>query len=382
MSVSRRRVLSAAVSAGVAHAAWPSWITARGREALVSQAAPSQSGAAPGLEPLWLDSNENPTGPCPAAAEALGGLLAKASRYPMRDMRALAGDIAARHATRADFVTVGCGSTEILVNAVRTFTSPTAGLVAPTPTFESPARLAQALGHPVVERPVTSTLMVDLDDLARHVSGAGLVFLCNPNNPTSTALSLDAVTAFVRDVRKRSPDTVVLLDEAYIEYADGHGVSSAEGLALSMPNVVVSRTFSKAFGMAGLRVGYALGSPALLDRMQPHAMPMGVNMLGLHAARAAVGMEGFEARECSRNAEVRRMVTRQFTEAGCRVAPSHTNFVMVDLGRDPSTFRAGCAAGGVYIGRRFPPLDTHVRISLGTLDEMERAWAVFAPLLS
>jgi histidinol-phosphate aminotransferase len=237
MPVSRRRLLSAAVSAGAAHAVWPSWISARGREGLVGQAA----SAPPRSADLFLDSNENPTGPCPAAADALSGLLAKASRYPMRDMRALADDIAGRHATRADYVSIGCGSTEILINAVRTFTSPTAALVAPTPTFESPARLAQTLGHPVVERPVTAALAVDLDDLARHVKGAGLVFLCNPNNPTGTALPLDAVTAFVRDTRKRSPETVVLLDEAYIEYADGQGVASAEGLALSMPNVIVSR---------------------------------------------------------------------------------------------------------------------------------------------
>jgi histidinol-phosphate aminotransferase len=378
MPVSRRRLLSAAVSAGAAHAAWPSWVSARGREALLGQPA----SAPPRTTALFLDSNENPAGPCPAAADALSGLLSKASRYPMRDMRALADDIAGRHATRADYVSIGCGSTEILINTVRTFTSPAAALVAPTPTFESPARLAHTLGHPVVERPVTTALAVDLDDLARHVKGAGLVFLCNPNNPTGTALPLEAVTAFVRDARKRSPETVVLLDEAYIEYADGEGVASAEGLALSMPNVIVSRTFSKAFGMAGLRVGYALGAPALLDRMQPHAMPMGVNMFGLHAARAAVRMDGFEARERSRNADVRRFVTRTFTEAGCRVAASHTNFVMVDLGRDASAFRAGCAAGGVHVGRRFPPLDTHVRISLGTMDEMERAWTVFAPLLT
>lgn len=382
MPVSRRRLLSTAVSAGVAQAAWPAWMSARGREALVGQAISTQAAPAPAEAALFLDSNENPTGPCPAAAAALGGLLAKASRYPMRDMRALADDIAARHATRADYVSIGCGSTEILINAVRTFTSPTAGLLTPTPTFESPVRLAQALGHPVVERPVTTALLADLDDLARHVKGTGLVFLCNPNNPTGTALPLDAVTAFVRDTRKRSPDTVVLLDEAYIEYADGGGVASAEGLALAMPNVIVSRTFSKAFGMAGLRVGYALGPPTLVDRMQPHVMPMGVNMLGLHAARAAVGMDGFEARERARNSDVRRFVTGKFTTAGCRVVPSHTNFVMVDLGRDAGAFRGGCETGGVHIGRRFPPLDTHVRISLGTMAEMERAWTVFAPLLA
>lgn len=384
MSVSRRRLLSAAVSAGVAHAALPAWISARGREAAAMQGTAvsrTAENVADETGVLLLDSNENPTGPCPAAAGALAGLLGKASLYPYRDQRSLVDTLATRHATRADHVMVGCGSTEILVNAVRAFTTRTAGLLTPTPTFESPARVAQTLGHPVSERPVTASLDVDLDDLSRHVKGVGLVFLCNPNNPTGTALPLEAITAFVRDTRKRSPDTVVLLDEAYIEYADGHGVSSAEALALSMPNVLVSRTFSKAFGMAGLRVGYALAQPAVLDAMQPHAMPMGVNMLGLHAARAAVAADGFEARERARNADVRRFVAGKFTEAGCTVPTSHTNFLMVDLRRDTSAFRSGCTGARIMVGRRFAPLDTHVRISLGTMDEMQRAWTVFGSLL-
>lgn len=379
MFLTRRRLLSAAVSAGVAHSTAPGWISARGREAAQGAAATSSARAA--VE-LLLDSNENPTGACPAAVAALAGLAGKASLYPYRDQYALAQAVAARHGTRVDHVILGCGSTEILVNAVRAYTSPTAGLVTPTPTFETPARVAQALGHPLVERPVGASLGIDLEDLARHVTGAGLVFLCNPNNPTSTALPLDAVTAFVRDTHKRSPQTVVLLDEAYIEYADGQGVASAEALALSMPNVVVSRTFSKAYGMAGLRVGYAIGQPQTLAAMQPHAMPMSVNMIGLHAALAALDDERFLPQEQARNAEVRRVVSRRFAEAGCVVPHSHTNFLMVDLRRDPGAFRSGCQAARIRVGRRFAPLDTHVRISLGTQAEMERAWAVFAPLLA
>lgn len=385
MPVSRRRLLSAAVSAGTGHAMFPAWLSARGREALTAQGAavavPVTS--APDVSaPLLLDSNENPMGPCPAAASALAGLTRKASLYPFRDQRILSEAIALRHATRADHVMPGCGSTEILVNAVRAYTSPTAALVTPTPTFEIPARVARTLGHPVVERPVTPTLDTDLDDLSRHVAGAGLVFLCNPNNPTSTALPLEAVSDFLRDTRKRSPGTVVLLDEAYIEYADGEGVASAEALALAMPNVVVSRTFSKAFGMAGLRVGYAIGQPATLAAMQPHALPMGVGTLGVHAAHAALADADYVARERARNAEVRRFVTASFAAAGCDVPVSHTNFLMIDMKRDTGAFRSGCDAAAVRVGRRFPGLDGHVRISLGTMDEMQRAWTVFAPLLS
>src|SRR5690606_6649389 len=379
MPVTRRRLLSAALSAGAAHAAFPAWMSARGREALTAAAGvmPARMPLPPGeAGPLFLDSNEDPTGPCPAAAAAIAGLTGEMARYPFRGQRGLVDAIASRHATRGDHLVLGCGSTEILVNAVRAYTSPAAGLLTPAPTFEIPARVARTLGHPVVERPVTPSLDVDLDDLSRHVRAAGLVFLCNPNNPTGTALPLGAVTDFIRYTRRRAPDAVILLDEAYIEYADGRGVASAEAMALAMPNVIVSRTFSKAFGMAGLRVGYAIGQPATLAALQRQAMPMSVNTLALHAARAAVEDAQFLPREVARNAEVRRFLAEKFTAAGCAVPVSHTNFLMVDLKRDPAAFRAGCDAAAVHIGRRFPDLEGHVRISLGTMAELERAWAV------
>jgi histidinol-phosphate aminotransferase len=377
MSVNRRRFLSGALVAGAASVAVPSWITARGHEAAAAGAALDATATAL----LHLDSNENPTGPCPAAVSAITGLVAEGARYPHKSHGALVAAIAKRHHTTADHVVVGCGSTEILVSATRAWTTRTAGLVAPVPTFESPLRVAAALGHPVREVPVDATMDIDLDALVAASDGAGLLFLCNPNNPTGRAHPLDAIAAAVKDVRRRSPGTVVLLDEAYVEYAEGAGMGSGDTLALSTPGIIVSRTLSKAYGLAGLRIGYAIGQPDTLRSLRAHSLPQGVNTMGIHAAVAALQDTAFEPRERARNAAVRTYLRERFEQSGYPVGDSHTNFLMVDVRRDCDAFRQACLQHRVAVGRRFTPLDTHVRISLGTMGEMQRAWSVFDGIL-
>ena len=369
MAWSRRRFMQSAAVGG------SGLLLARGREAGAVSVA---DGSAPLIR---LDSNENAAGPCPAAVEAIQRATRLANIYPFRFEGVLARAIAARHHVSPSQVLVGCGSSEILLNAVLAFTDARRGLLAPVPTYEEPARRARRLQRPVIDVPVGPDLQVDLDAMARHVEEAGLIFLCNPNNPTSVALSADRVRAFVADALKRSPDVVVLLDEAYIEYADGQGVESALPLALDSSRVLVSRTFSKMYGMAGLRVGYALGQPALLDRLGAWSTPMSVNTIGLHAATAALEVPGFEAGERTRNAEARAFTLQRLQALGIHAAHSHANFVMADVKRDSSAFRDACRAQGVAVGRPFPPLMTHARISIGTLAEMQRACAVFDNVL-
>jgi histidinol-phosphate aminotransferase len=264
---------------------------------------------------------------------------------------------------------------------VLAFTDARRGLLAPVPTFEEPARRARQLQRPVHEVPVRADLQVDLDAMARLVPEAGLIFLCNPNNPTSVALPLTQVRSFVADALKRSPDVVILLDEAYIEYADGAGVASALPLALESSRVLVSRTFSKMYGMAGLRVGYAMGQRPLLARLAAWSMPMSVNTVGLHAAIAALGDAALEPRERARNAEARAYTVARLEALGAKVPVSHANFLMADIGRDSVGFRDACRGKGVAVGRPFPPLQTHTRISVGTLEEMQRACTVFEQVL-
>jgi histidinol-phosphate aminotransferase len=189
------------------------------------------------------------------------------------------------------------------------------------------------------------------------------------------------VRAFVAEALKRSPDVVILLDEAYIEYADGGGVATALPIALESPRVLVSRTFSKMYGMAGLRVGYAMGQPALLRRLAAWSMPMSVNTIGLHGAIAALGDTDLETRERARNAAARTYTVKRLEALGANVPASHANFLMADIGRDTVAFAAACRARGVAVGRPFPPLKSHTRISIGTQPEMERACAVFEQVL-
>ena len=352
-------------------------VLARGREAGAFTLAADTRAA----QVIRLDSNENAAGPCAAAMAAIRGATAISHVYPFRFQGSLQAAIARRQGVSADNVTVGCGSSEMLLNAVLAFTDAKRGLLAPVPTFEEPARRARQLQRRVHEVPVRADLQVDLDAMARLVPDAGLVFLCNPNNPTSVALPADRVKAFVTDALTRNPELVVLVDEAYIEYADGGGVASALPLALQSPRVLVTRTFSKMYGMAGLRVGYAMGQPALLDRLNAWSLPMSVNTIGLHAALAALEDSGLEARERSRNADVRAYTVKRLEAQGARVAPSHANFVMADIGRDTVAFARACRTSGIAVGRPFPPLDTHSRISIGTMAEMQKACDVFERVL-
>lgn len=373
MAWSRRQFMrsTAAAASGL--------VAARGREANAWWADPSSSPAT-AASLIRLDSNENPVGPCPAAVQAIADASRLASVYPFRFEDALDG-VLTRHGVTAGNVLPGCGSSEVLMNAVMAFTDERRGLIAPAPTFEEPVRRARALKRPVHEVPVRDDLQVDLDGLLRHVDGAGLVFLCNPNNPTSVALPLDDIRAFAMEAVKRSPDVVILLDEAYIEYADGAGVASALPLALATPRVIVSRTFSKMYGMAGLRVGYALGQQPTLRRLADYSLPMSVGTIGLHAVKAALGDSGFEARERARNADVRAFTVKRLEAMGVKVPASHANFLMADVGRDCVAFRDACRAQGVAVGRPFPPLRSYSRISIGTMAEMQRACDVFASVL-
>jgi histidinol-phosphate aminotransferase len=269
--------------------------------------------------------------------------------------------------------------------ATYAFTSPTRALVTAAPTFEDPAKHAETIGAPVRAVPVTGTLHLDLAGMSRACAGgptAGLVFLCNPNNPTATLHGASAVRDFVSGVSTRSPDTTVLIDEAYFEYVEDPSYATAIPLALQNPRVVVARTFSKIYGMAGLRVGYAIGQADTIKLMQRHKLSNGINVLAAAAAIATLGDEEHIARERKLNRDARDFTQRFFESLGYKVTPPQTNFLMVDVRRDPKEFQEACRKRDVLVGRPFPPLRTHARVSVGTMNEMQRAADVFRQVLS
>jgi histidinol-phosphate aminotransferase len=386
---SRRGVLEvlSGTSPGTREAA--AWLAARGHEEYQAQAAQGaprpQALVPPGVKAIKISSNENPLGPGKAAIDAIVRQFPEAGRYPFNSTpndSALAARLATRFGAKPENIVLGAGSQELLRSAVRAFTTPTRGLVTATPSFENCPNIARKLGHPVVEIKVDAACRLDLDAMAAAATGAGLVFLNNPNNPTATVHGASAVERCVQRIRAASPQTAILIDEAYHEYVTDPGYQTAVPLALGTPNVFVTRTFSKAFGMAGLRVGYAIGAADTMKPLATLRMPYNVNVFGVAAAVAAFGDARHLEAERDRNTQVRTFTVKALEELGCKCTDSQANFLFVDIGRPAAEFREACARQGILVGRDFPPFEkTHARISLGTMDEMKKATAVFRSVL-
>jgi histidinol-phosphate aminotransferase len=353
-------------------------VGARGREAFTAEGvdwAFAQSGL------VRLNSNENPNGPCQAALAAVRDALSDASRYPGGPTAALHAAVAAYAGVPESHVILGCGSGDILRMATCASTGPGRALVTAAPTFESPEGHAAARGAEVRALPMTSALAIDLEGMLAAAEGAGMFFVCNPNNPTGTLHGGEAIARFVTRARDAAPDALILIDEAYHEYVEDPSYRSAVALT-AHPNVLVSRTFSKVYGMAGLRVGYGIGNPETLDRLRRERFGNSVNVLGAAAAIAALADSGVVDSERRLNRDAREFTRTELARIGYPSLPSHANFVLVDIRRESRGFAQACRAEGVAIGRPFPPLTRHARISIGTMDEMTRAVGVFKRLLA
>ena len=384
MPVSRRTFVRSLMNGAAA----PSSLAARGHEAWVGEHGldgDQAAAAVPASDATRLNSNENPLGPSRAALQAIEGAFAYAGRYPMNAKPAMADfrtAVAKQHGLKMENVRLGAGSGEILDGAVRAFTSTSRGLVAGLPTFEAPVRRARALNAPVVEVPVDAAGRLDLEKMIAGCGGAGLMFVCNPNNPTGAVQPSAAIADLVTRIRKASPETVILIDEAYHEYVTDPSYATAVPLVTQHPNVIVSRTLSKLHGMAGLRLGYAIGDAKTIERLAPWMMPYNANAPAVAAAVVSIQDEAQIERERARNTEALKFTTEFFRSAGLKTTDSQANFVWVDLTQPSKAFREGCQKQGILVGRDFPPFEkTHCRVSIGTMDEMKRAVGVFRSVL-
>jgi histidinol-phosphate aminotransferase len=388
MSLSRRALFR--TLAGGRQKAVPSMITARGLEAM--QAEFNYTGVdfsmleQAGSDRIQISSNENPYGPGPAALRGIEDQLDQSGRYVFNARTSifdLIGSLANYSGTMPENILTAAGSGEILVSATRAFTSADRALVTGTPSYGQPLGTARAIGAEIKQIPLDSNLKLDLDRMADASKGAGMVFFCNPNNPTATIHSASDVRTFVNQVHKLSPTTVFLLDEAYSDYVTDPAYGRGFDLLSENPRVVVARTFSKAYGMAGLRCGYAAASKQLIDTMRPYTSGLfAANNLVVAGAVAAMKDPAHLKAEVDRNAKVRKFTMDFFAKAGFEATDSQTNFIFVDVKRTAKSFRDACAEHNVLVGRDFPPLEkTHARISIGTEDEMKRAVEVFAEVL-
>jgi histidinol-phosphate aminotransferase len=385
MTLSRRGFVRS-VGLGAAGMLSSSFIIGRGREA-----AAFENGVAARLfqEPydggiIRISSNENARGPGQSAIAAIRDAISpRVGRgYPPDHTGELVSTIADLYGVESNNVIVGTGSGTILAAGPRAFCSATKPLVTASPTYGTSESTARRIDAGVRSLPVDASLGLDLDAMADASRGAGMIFVCNPNNPTGTVHNASDIESFVRQVKRVSPDTKILIDEAYMDYSYDPEVRTAAPLAMEFPGVFITRTLSKAHGMAGLRVGYAVGQVETL-RAISGAWELGsMNTLSAAAANASLSDPGHIEDEKRENARIREFVLAAFREMGYDAPTTHTNFLFVDLGRPSSEFRDACLEQGVRIGRDFPPLEqTHSRISLGTMEEMEASVRVFQNVL-
>lgn len=325
---------------------------------------------------VWLNANENPAGPPKCALDAMQTALPTSGRYHYNEFGGIYGDMAHAVGLEPEQIITGCGSSEVLHTCVDAFTSPTRPLITVTPAYEGPLETARALGHAVVLTKLRSDYTADVHKLAEEADKArgGLIYLCNPNNPTSACTTAADVDWLVNNL---PANTLLLIDEAYIHFVEDPRVKSAFPYIKQGKNVIVARTFSKIYGMAGLRVGYAAARPDLIAKIAPLRM----NVISIVSARGAVAaLKDRNQIEPERKASLvktRRELCAWLDSEKVPYIKPNANFIMIDVGRNAKEFIAKMPPLGVAPGRPFPPLDNMLRVSIGTDADMAKFREVF-----
>ena len=326
--------------------------------------------------PIRLNSNENAYGPSGKTVAALRAALQSVNRYPYSQHEELAERIAQHHGVKREQVLLGCGSTEILRMAATAFLRPGKRLIQANPTFEAMERYAQATGAEVVYLRLTAQFAHDLQAMSGRLDeNATLVYICNPNNPTGTLTARADLELFI----KRLPaNTQILIDEAYHHYARESALyQSFIDRPVDDERVIVTRTFSQVYGLAGLRLGYAVGAPKVLQSMRAHATEQSVNSVVALAAMAALEDTDSLRDSVKRNANDRQEFRNSAMVRMLKPIDSHANFVMMDTHHPAQEVIEHFQKNQVLIGPHFPAMDTHIRVSLGTPAEMQRLWQVW-----
>ncbi len=317
---------------------------------------------------IKLASNENPLGPSPRALEALRGCIDSVNRYPDGACFELRARLAQRLAVDEEQLVFGCGADEILELLVKTFVAPGDEVVMPWPSFAMYPIVARGMGGSPVQVPLRSDFSHDLDAMRDAVTDrTKVVFVCNPNNPTGTSIGAEEFDRFARDL----PDSVVLaVDEAYFEFARRDDFPRSLELLAERPGTLVLRTFSKIYGLAGLRIGYGIGHEDLVGYLERARHPFNVNRLAEVAAVAALGDEEHARRTLEVNASGIEYLTRELGALGFEVAPTDTNFLLVRAG--VGVYDELLKRGVIVRPMQGFGLPEHVRITVGLPAENER----------
>ena len=351
-------------------------------------ASPATAATGLGESIVRLSSNENPYGPSPKALKAMTDAFGLSCRYPDDTAEGLFEALAKLNGVNRDQILLGDGSGEILKICAETFTgsvsngkNATGGrgkLVAADPTFEAILAHAKIYGADTVKIPLTMTFSHDLGKMA-IAAKEGLIYICNPNNPTASITPKADLNAFIA---KSPRQTMILVDEAYHHYADSPDYASVSPLIKDNPNLIVARTFSKIFGMAGLRCGYCVAQREVIERMRPHQSWDSVNVLALAAATASLNDPDQVTNGRRLNSEARAFVIGELDKMGFEQIPSQANFIMFNVKRPVVPLIQALKQRHVHVGRLFPALPNHMRLTIGKKTEMEAFLSAFREVMA
>lgn len=315
---------------------------------------------------VMINANENPLGPCKQALEAMDPLLRNGGRYLFGESFRFSETLAAQEGLKAENVAAFAGSSDPLHRTVLAFCGPERPFVTADPGYEAGERAAAFLRAPVHAIPLTKEHCHDVRAMAKAAAGrAGVFYICNPNNPTGTLTPRQDIEWLVEN---KPAGSILLIDEAYMHFA---GIPSCTDLVAKEKDVIVLRTFSKLYGMAGLRAGAAVARPDLLSKIRPYGTGY-LPTTGIIGARVSLGVAGLVE---ERREYVRRIREEQFEWLEKRQVPyirSVSNKFMMDVGRPGREVAARLAERGVYVGRSWPSMPNHIRVSIGTTEEMKK----------
>ena len=331
---------------------------------------------APRRSLLRLDRNESPYGASERAKAAFRESLFDCNRFPERDVEDLRAAVARFHGVQVENITLGCGSTELLQMAGEAWLSPGKSLVMAEPSFETASNVARLAGAEVRGIPLTHSYAHDLAAMRSRVDGdTALVYICNPNNPTGTLTPKADLDSFLSDV----PSHVrVLIDEAYHDYVTPTGsYASWCPRAVSDPRLIVTRTFSKVHGLAGLRIGYAVSTPQTARELAARRLPEAISCASARTALAALSDSAYVRKAAALNANQRQEFFNQTNARMLRWIDSQTNFVLVAVEKPGTEMAGALRTKGVLVAAGFARFEKYIRVSLGSPDEMDAFWGVW-----
>src|SRR5947207_2898892 len=324
---------------------------------------------------IVIDANENPLGPCDAARKAIVDMAPQGGRYSYWLKEEFVKTFTEMEGIKPEYLHVYPGSSEPLHFSVLSFTSPANSYVTADPGYEAGMKAAKISGARIVKTPLTKTYAHDIKAMLAAAPDAGLFYVCSPTNPTGTLTPHSDIEQLLAAKPKGS---VVLVDEAYIHFSDG---VSALDLVKVDRDVIVLRTFSKIYGMAGIRCGMAIGRPDLLAKLENFSGWSAMPITALAAATASLKHEHLVADRKKLNAEIRQKTFDWLGSHGHSFVPSESNCFMLDTKRPAKEVIDAMAARNVYIGRPWPVWPTHVRITVGTQPEMEAFQEAFQAVM-